>query len=530
MTDLSSLSQLMPTEEFSLVAPEVTITFTSFTNLDWLSGHGYNMVLVTVPVIYESAPFSLAIVAPEDVVDPIVTGREELGYPKVFQNITPVSVDRKRVTCSLAHQGVKFFQCDGQIRLNILQPGTCLAPVVSKLFNPSPRKAARKEPQRMIMLRVLPLAPRAEVISTAGSERGTDLRPRGRLIRLAMGRANITWTRPLNKMSTQSELINFLCSLTPTDQVRMAVFETHGGANTMFDNQVIARIPKSQCAGSLLAKMTSSLGCIPETPRTTRRIVVECTCDPTLLAKICPDAASSRIFITLSSFMLWGRRIQSVRFSTPVGFGDKVLVQFDDDAEMVYMSREQHGAPSMPAEIVTTQDGFTMSYSASPAITRSTSTPFRFFHCELTETGNESVKGRESRILVHNYTCTQPGNGSADGIDSGDWHIPMFEKTITLRETCDLGSSASRQACRASVHVVGSATRQESPTGFLVYQKLAALKLQPTSARMYVAEICTVLEEGSKTIPITDPVASALEMPSNPFVQGRSDLRDLLRV
>ena len=56
-------------------------------NLGWLAGRGYNIVAVRVPVSYKTKPYTFTPVLWESEADPVLTGREELGSPKLFANI-----------------------------------------------------------------------------------------------------------------------------------------------------------------------------------------------------------------------------------------------------------------------------------------------------------------------------------------------------------------------------------------------------------------------------------------------------------
>src|SRR5579875_1861599 len=88
LTDGDKLAALLPPRFQLSEQPIVTVEAAYSTNIGWLAGRGYNVVVVRFPAIYRgqvdqcSGQF-LAVVW-ENLADPIITGREELGWPKVY--------------------------------------------------------------------------------------------------------------------------------------------------------------------------------------------------------------------------------------------------------------------------------------------------------------------------------------------------------------------------------------------------------------------------------------------------------------
>lgn len=86
-TEAERLVPLLPPGFALEGAPWVTLRYTELTRLDWLAGRGYRMLGVMLPARYEGrrdrvrAPF-LAVLW-ENLADPILSGREELGYAKL---------------------------------------------------------------------------------------------------------------------------------------------------------------------------------------------------------------------------------------------------------------------------------------------------------------------------------------------------------------------------------------------------------------------------------------------------------------
>ena len=73
---------------------EMSVSFSQFENLYWLAGRGYGVVIVDIPAIYtgntERIEGNFCPVMWEGRPDAILTGREELGFPKLFADISPI--------------------------------------------------------------------------------------------------------------------------------------------------------------------------------------------------------------------------------------------------------------------------------------------------------------------------------------------------------------------------------------------------------------------------------------------------------
>lgn len=92
-TDRAALEALMP-PGFELIESIVYVTYGFFRNLYWLAGRGYGIVNVEVPVRCtgkgQAIEGGLCLVLWEGRPDAITTGREELGFPKLFADIPDV--------------------------------------------------------------------------------------------------------------------------------------------------------------------------------------------------------------------------------------------------------------------------------------------------------------------------------------------------------------------------------------------------------------------------------------------------------
>ena len=81
------LSALLP-EGFELDEPTVTVTLTHMKEIEWLAGRGYATLGLTFPATFRgkedtaSGPFLTVLW--ENLADPIITGREDIGFSKIY--------------------------------------------------------------------------------------------------------------------------------------------------------------------------------------------------------------------------------------------------------------------------------------------------------------------------------------------------------------------------------------------------------------------------------------------------------------
>lgn len=130
-TSRTYLQNLFPTARFSFTTPgtivQASIVCCSLHNMAWLGGSGYNHCgLYVHGVQYETGggevihgtflPFLF-----EDLVDPIITGRAELGAPKLGCTID-ISVDAHSRTVKLSWRGVPFMALEWKALDKVSQP------------------------------------------------------------------------------------------------------------------------------------------------------------------------------------------------------------------------------------------------------------------------------------------------------------------------------------------------------------------------------------------------------------------------
>jgi len=93
--------------------PVVTVSVTYMKGILWLAGRGYNMLGVTFPVIFKGkkdrAEGSFLTVLWENLTDAIVTGREELGFSKIYAELPEPELFPDKVHCTAGWLGFTFF-------------------------------------------------------------------------------------------------------------------------------------------------------------------------------------------------------------------------------------------------------------------------------------------------------------------------------------------------------------------------------------------------------------------------------------
>ena|GEM_PF-972117 len=93
-TSREMLEDMIP-DCYTLNAPIITVTVTEFTNLGWMGGNTYNLINVTCPVHFkgkrDDLDGDLVMVMYENNTDPIIGGRETMGYSKIFCDIPRIA-------------------------------------------------------------------------------------------------------------------------------------------------------------------------------------------------------------------------------------------------------------------------------------------------------------------------------------------------------------------------------------------------------------------------------------------------------
>ena len=107
LTDKKKLGDYLP-KPF-VVADEalITVTYARSRNVDWLAGRGYNLISVNAAAVFDGEEDhlsgSFALVIWENLADPILSGREMTGIPKIFADIPDHTIEDDAWHCSASH-------------------------------------------------------------------------------------------------------------------------------------------------------------------------------------------------------------------------------------------------------------------------------------------------------------------------------------------------------------------------------------------------------------------------------------------
>jgi Acetoacetate decarboxylase (ADC) len=112
LTDPKLLERHLP-EGFTLAGePVVTVEAHCMTGIDWLAGRGYTMIWVSWPATFvgrqDRATGRFLAVVWENMADPIITGRCEIGHPKLYAEISEPRVLDGVQICSAGWMGFRF--------------------------------------------------------------------------------------------------------------------------------------------------------------------------------------------------------------------------------------------------------------------------------------------------------------------------------------------------------------------------------------------------------------------------------------
>lgn len=132
LTDQAQLAALLP-ERFAVAGePVVTVYASYMTEIEWLAGRGYNVLGVTFPATFhgeqEQVTGNFLTVLWENLTDPIITGREELGFSKIYCELPEPTVLRGTWHVLASWLGFKFLDMEvGQLRQQSAAEITALA-------------------------------------------------------------------------------------------------------------------------------------------------------------------------------------------------------------------------------------------------------------------------------------------------------------------------------------------------------------------------------------------------------------------
>lgn len=116
LTDAAALGELLPPRCRLHGDPVLTVSIAYLRNIGWLAGRGYNIVSVEFPIVFDGEEGRLTgkftPVLWESLADPILTGREELGFSKLYAQIPERIILGNAYRASASWEGFRFFELE----------------------------------------------------------------------------------------------------------------------------------------------------------------------------------------------------------------------------------------------------------------------------------------------------------------------------------------------------------------------------------------------------------------------------------
>ncbi|MFT4266165.1 MAG: acetoacetate decarboxylase family protein [Xenophilus sp.] len=135
-TDGDALAQLLPPGCQLDGPPVVTVSLTYLSSIGWLAGRGYSILVVGFPIRHTTASGEVLLgkfvpVVWENLADPIITGRDELGWSKLYADIPPAVIVGDGYHGRALWDGFKFFD----IAVRDAQEAPLLQPAMEGSFH-----------------------------------------------------------------------------------------------------------------------------------------------------------------------------------------------------------------------------------------------------------------------------------------------------------------------------------------------------------------------------------------------------------
>ncbi len=115
LSEAAPLARLLPPGCRQQGEPLIRVSVSWLRDLGWLAGRGYNILTVQLPnVVFEAESKDIVgdfnAVVWESLCDPIITGREEIGFPKIWAEIPDADLAPGERRASASWMGYKFFE------------------------------------------------------------------------------------------------------------------------------------------------------------------------------------------------------------------------------------------------------------------------------------------------------------------------------------------------------------------------------------------------------------------------------------
>ena len=112
LTNRDQLEELLPEGFAAGAEPVVTVEVAYLKEIEWLAGRGYNTLGVSFPAVFngkkDHVSGSFLAVLWENLADPIITGRDELGFSKIYCEIPEPRIYQGQTNFIATWLGFKF--------------------------------------------------------------------------------------------------------------------------------------------------------------------------------------------------------------------------------------------------------------------------------------------------------------------------------------------------------------------------------------------------------------------------------------
>tara|TARA_B100001029_G_C15061339_1_gene458763 strand:- start:3749 stop:4597 length:849 start_codon:yes stop_codon:yes gene_type:complete len=116
LTNPDQLQSFLPSNFTLYNDPIVTVTASYIKEIEWLAGRGYNTLGVSFPVEFngekDKARGNFLLVLWENLTDPILTGREELGFSKIYCKLPDPKVYKDKISCTASWMDFNFMNLE----------------------------------------------------------------------------------------------------------------------------------------------------------------------------------------------------------------------------------------------------------------------------------------------------------------------------------------------------------------------------------------------------------------------------------
>jgi acetoacetate decarboxylase len=212
-TDPASLAQLLPARCELDGEARLEIGIYHLTKVGWLAGRGYNIAMVRIPAVFagerETVRGSFIPVLWESLCEPILTGREELGWPKLPAEIPDATLDDGSWRAAASWQGFRFLDIEASGFVESVAPEAS-APMFVHKYIPRCGEWGHAD---------------ASYIAVSGAERPATVRE----FKRGSGRFGFHPAR-WEDMPTQYPIVNGLAAL-PLEFVGATLTRTSGGGD-----------------------------------------------------------------------------------------------------------------------------------------------------------------------------------------------------------------------------------------------------------------------------------------------------------